>query len=126
MPYELPPSAPIPPEKYCFEQRGADNANPASLELTIAGDSVGGIFDFKKSASPRHDLFTGVIYGSTLIVKYMYKVDTGWQSQDQQWKMSGDSIFKTNKKLNRSVPEDSTSQMALANLPKKLFKVPCK
>ena len=126
MPYELPPSAPIPPEKYCFEQKATDNANPASLELTIAGDSVGGKFDFPKSAGPRHDLFTGVIYGNTLIVKYMFKADTGWQSQDQQWKISGDSIYKTTKRLNRSLPEDSTSQMALANLPTKLFKVPCK
>jgi hypothetical protein len=126
MPYELPPSAPIPPEKYCFEQRTTDNINPASLELTIAGDSVIGILNFKKSATPRKDNFVGVIYGNTLIVKYMFKVDTGWQSQDQQWKISGDSIYKTNKKLNRGMPEDSTSLMAQANLPTKLFKVSCK
>jgi hypothetical protein len=93
--------------------------------LSIAGDSVGGVFSFKNGGSPRHDLFTGVIYGNTLIVKYMSKADTGWQSQDQQWKISGDSIYKTNKKLNRNLPEDSTSQMARANLPTKLFKTVC-
>ena len=109
--YDLPPNAPIPPVKYCFEQM----TGGTHLDLDIEGDSAFGKISNGKQPYLKDGNFAGVIYGKTLIVNYKLKSDSGQQSREQQWKFVNDSIYLMNQ-------TQSGSSTAMATF----FKVPCK
>ena len=123
LPYDMPPTAPIPPTKYCFEQ---NNGNGGKLELIIKGDSAFGKFLNAKSENSAGENFTGVIYGSVLIVKYKFKSDTGWISQDQEWKMVEDSIYKTGQKQMPDSLEAKAQIKSPSNIETSFYKTRCK
>ena len=66
--YDLPPNAPIPPERFCFEQNGKSGLT--KIDLNIEGDSVFGRIDYPKAQHLPQGNFDGVIYGHTLVVNY--------------------------------------------------------
>lgn len=109
-PYDFPPGAPIPPVDYCFES----TIDKDELLLRIEGDSAFGKLVRPKSENQSNGSFTGIIYGKTLIVNYKLKTDKGWQTEEQQWRFSKDSIFKINK------------QAGIVNITRTFYRVPCR
>jgi hypothetical protein len=126
VPYDLPPQAPAPPEKFCYAQIGIDSAN-TTMELTIAGDSIFGTLDYLKWEKQRSGNFSGVIYGTTLLVTYKFKGDSSAQSVREEWKMVDDSLFeKTKRPMYEVTVGDRTTLVNPDVLQSTLFKVPCK
>ena len=124
IPYDMPPTAPVPPEKYCFEMHdGTDNSK---MELTIEGDSAYGKIDYAKTTNLTSGEFKGVIYGNTLLVSYQFKTDNGIKREDQKWKLEKGNIYKVNEVI---IPDSLQSKAdSLKKIPLKvvLAKVPCK
>ncbi|MDB5284390.1 MAG: hypothetical protein JWO06_3465 [Bacteroidota bacterium] len=104
IPLDLPPTAPIPPENYCYELHQGEKAT--KLLLTITGDSVFGKIDYHINPTIlAQGTISGIIYGNTLLVTYTE--GTGPQ-EEQEWKMDEDSIYK--KQIDTS-PNDSTHHL---------------
>lgn len=124
MPYDIPPTAPIPPEKYCFEQKIAGAT--AKIELNLVGDSAFGKIDYAKAGSAGEGEFRGIIYGNAVIVTYKFKTDTGVVNLEQRWKFAADSIYKidiSHPLDSITMAKDSTYQLHFSGA---FYKVACK
>jgi hypothetical protein len=128
-PFETPPSPPIPPETYCYELHASDKSlGFTALELTIVGDSAFGKLNYKPNEKKQAGSYiVGVVYGNSLLMTCKYATDSGNVTEDQEWKMAGDSILK---RIGTPAPGDSIH--AAINYGDKsifssaLYKVPCK
>ena len=122
--YDMPPGAPIPPEKYCFEEK-ANGINSTKLELNVVGDTAYGIVNYDKAANLPTGNFKGVLYGTTLIVNYKFKTDTGLVTQEQEWNIVDDSLSLV---IQRKTGNSTTDSGALTQVyySGSLHKVPCK
>jgi hypothetical protein len=124
--YDLPPTAPIPPEKYCFEQKAAGSSDFNRLELNVEGDSAYGKVDYAKSMKAPSGNFKGVLYGTTLIIKYKFKSDTGLVTQEQEWNFVNDTLFRTTVNRVRDTLAENKVDSAHVHVLYALHKVPCR
>ena len=127
IPYEIPPTAPIPPEDFCYERHaGAENMY---LHISIAGDSVQGNLAYTGGTHDKENgQMTGIIYGNTLIISYTSLYGGKSNTEDQEWKMVGDSIYR--RIVNTNTIMDSTKANkqetdSISFMPA-LYKVICK
>jgi hypothetical protein len=124
--YDMPPTPPIPPEKYCFEGVLGNGHDISRLELNVEGDTVYGKVDYAKSDSTPSGTFKGVMYGTTLIIKYVFKSDTGVVNQDQEWNLDKDNISR---KITKQIPDSVSRGKRIVSrffVSAPLHKVPCK
>lgn len=96
IPYEVPPNAPIPPQKYCYQLAPDVSSDAVYVELNIAGDSISGKLDLtpaKRAAT--HGTLNGQIFGNTIFMSYTYQgIDGRIRTEPQEWKFGGDSLVK--------------------------------
>ena len=124
--YDMPPTAPIPPEKYCFEQKTSGSSDVSRFELTVEGDSAYGSVDYAKSANMASGDFKGVLYGTTLIIKYKFKSDSGLVIQDQVWNIVDDTLFKNPIKEKNDTATEAVGVSKRLPGSYALYKVPCR
>ena len=122
--YDLPPNAPIPPERFCFEQNGKQGIT--TIALNIEGDSVFGQIDYPKAAHLQAANFLGVIYGQTLVVNYKMTKENRDLLIEQEWKMHEDSLYKSNEKMIKDSIWGDIALPAEIALNSVFTKVPCK
>ena len=123
--YDMPPTAPVPPEKFCFEQKTSNNATNR-IELTVEGDSVTGNVDYAGSENIKKGDFKGVILGSTLIVSYKFKTDSGFVTQEQEWKIENESLFNVSIKQTPDTLSADKKALNQSWFSSPLHKVACK
>jgi hypothetical protein len=127
IPYEIPPNAPIPPEKYCY-QLPADNPDAVNVELNIEGDSVSGELDLKPAKrNATHGSLVGQVFGKTIFLTYHYRgIDGVIRNEQQEWKFAIDSLVK--KVIDINNPDTLADQKYLDKILYLgvLHKVPCK
>ena len=118
--YDLPPTPPIPPEKYCFEEAGPGKTH---IELNVVGDTVTGTVNYGKDHKGD---FRGVIYGTTLILNYIVNTGNGSISREQEWKMMNDTLYRSAETLQPDSFLIAKGVAAQFSLPDGLHKVICK
>jgi hypothetical protein len=127
VPYEIPPNAPIPPEKYCY-QLPADNRDAVSIELNVEGDSVSGQLYLKpENRAATHGTLVGQVFGKTIFLTYHYQgIDGVIRNEQQEWKFGIDSLVK--KVIDINNPDTLADQKYLDKILYLgvMHKVPCK
>ena len=91
--YDLPPTPPIPPEKFCFEQKDGAGKNTGSVSLIIAGDSVFGSIEYAPSENLPAENFLGTIYGNALLVKSTLVTNSKVVTGEREWKIIKDILY---------------------------------
>jgi hypothetical protein len=96
IPYEIPPNAPIPPQKFCYQLAPGTSSDAVYVELNIAGDSVSGKLDLAPSKrAATHGTLGGQIFGNTIFLSYTYQgIDGRTRVEPQEWKFGSDSLVK--------------------------------
>ncbi len=126
IPYDLPPPGPIPPETFCFERADADTKSATSVQLNIVGDSAFGEIKYAKSLNMPAGKFSGVIYGTALIIHYSFNGDSGPVTKNQEWVVLKDSLY-----VNEKTAIHDKTKIDSATLNENAFKcwlpkIPCK
>ena len=92
--FDSPPIAPIPPERFCFEQMPGNTSNVTNFELNLEGDSASGKIYYAKNTGTNSGEFSGFFGGTTLVVKCKLKSDTGIVVEEEKWNLRNDSLFR--------------------------------
>ena len=124
--YDLPPTAPIPPERYCFEQSKSNGTTIAWVELTVEGDSAFGKVEYDKTENVPGGEFKGVMLGTTLLVNCKLKTDSGITLQDQEWKLERDTLFRIKALQTTDTAKGDNKTAGKADFVAVLHKVRCK